>query len=188
MSLLGLVPIFGFLCLYGWLLTTRDNLRAGRLQVPAATFAYWRRGVYFFFTFVFYSLGWLALAFLLFVVDLLLAKGGSHQVGPDAVGLFAALLLLVLAGLFLYTFGAILAIADARGIWATFNPSLVWRTASASNASWRFLGAYLLGFLALGALGLIPVFGTLAAFLLASSVYLMTAPALADIKVPATGS
>ena len=188
MSLLGLIPALGFLCLFGWLLAARDNLRAGVLRVPPASWSHWRRGIYFFFTFLFYTLALILIAFILLALDAFLLKSGHGQIGVDVVILFIILLLFTLAGFFLYTFGAILTIADARGIVSTFNLALVWRTATySSGASWRFLGAYLLGGLGLAAIAtFIPLVGVLAAWLLASAVYLMTAPALAEITIPPT--
>jgi hypothetical protein len=186
MSLLGLVPGFGLLFSIGWLLATRDSLRAGDWRVPKASFGYWRRGVYFFFTFIFYFLAWMVLVLLIFLAGALLAKTGHSPVGADVFWLIAILFLMVLAGLFCYTFGAVIAIADGRGIWATFRPQLVWRTATGSSgASWRFLGTYLLGGLTLAAISaFLPVVGALAALLLASAVFLAMAPALAAIKLP----
>ena len=186
MSLIGLIPAFGLLFSIGWLLAARDNLRSGDWRVPPASFHYWRRGVYFFFTFIFYTFGWFVLAILLFTLAGLLGKTGHSPAGFDVFALLVILLLLALAAFFCYTFGAVIAISDARGIWATFNLRLVWRTASgSSSASWRFLGAYLLGGLALAAIStFLPVIGAVIALLLASAVYLATAPALADIKFP----
>jgi hypothetical protein len=186
MSMLGLIPAFGFLFLFGWLLAARDNLRAGILRVPPASWHYWRRGIYFSVPCIFYTLVWLAIAFLLIFLEFLTIRSGHPLFNFATVGIFAAVLLLVLSGLFCYTFGAVMALADARGILATLNPSLVWRTATGSSrASWRFLGAYVLGGIILfGISSLIPLVGILAAWLLASAAYLMSAPALADITVP----
>ena len=184
MSLIGLVPVVGFFCSFGWLLAARDGLRAGDWRVPPAGFGHFRRGVNFALTAFFYCCLWLAVALALVGLDALALRGGVRVVGPDAVGMLLALLLLVVAAFFFYTFAAVLTIADERGIWATWHPQLVWRTANAAaGASWRFAGVYLLG---MACLWLFALSGLGALGLLASAaVYLMTAPALTEVWVAA---
>lgn len=85
MGLIGLIPIVGALQQLGWMLTSLDNLRAGRIVVPPAGFRYATRGVWLFLAALIYVF---VISFVVYgsVILLVFALGGFSHTQPQSDG------------------------------------------------------------------------------------------------------
>jgi hypothetical protein len=139
MGLLGIIPIVGQINLFGWMLTTLDNYRQGRTDLPPAGFGYVSRGMNAFVVFLVYGLGIAAVFVILFVLAIVVVAGASTGGQGASNGAAAALTLLYLvmyAGLFVviavfYLFYPAIIVATERyGIGGGLNPRNVYAIAS----------------------------------------------------------
>src|SRR5215469_8837263 len=115
-GLISLVPVAGWLNLFGWMLAALDNLRAGRPQLPPATFAYIGRGANLFVVYFVYGLV-LGVAFgIFFGVGIVIVAGTDGE--ANAVGIpliLMAYALLLLGGLAWYLVTPAVIVATERG-------------------------------------------------------------------------
>jgi hypothetical protein len=151
MGLIGLIPIVGQMVLYGWMLTALDNLRAGRDELPPASFSYIGRGVNLFVVLLLYGLALAAVCLILFGIGfgISVAREGASLAGLPFILLGYALALIGSLALYVLSPAIILA-TDRGGIGGGLNlPSIISRaTASGSLAIYAglfALVAYLIG-------------------------------------------
>jgi hypothetical protein len=151
MGLIGLIPIVGQMVLYGWMLTALDNLRAGRAELPPASFSYIGRGVNLFVVLLLYGLALAAACLILLGIGfgLSVAREGASLAGLPFILLGYALILIGSLALYVLSPAIILA-TDQGGIGAGLNlPAIISRaTASGSMAIYAglfALVAYLIG-------------------------------------------
>lgn len=115
-GLIGIIPIVGWLNLYGWMLATVENLRAGRAELPPAGFDYVGRGVNLFVVHLVYGVVAAAIFWVLFALGIGISRASSGW----AIALGVLLILLgyafVLAvGIGFYFFMPAIVIATDRG-------------------------------------------------------------------------
>ena len=159
-GLISLVPIAGWLNLFGWMLAALDNLRAGRRQLPPATFDYIRRGGNLFVVYFVYGLV-LAVAFgILFGVGIVIVAGTdgeANAVGIPLILLAYALLLLGVLGWYLVTPAVILA-TERGGIGGGLNVARVMAIVGADVDGALQHGLFALVASLIGGLGVIVCF------------------------------
>jgi hypothetical protein len=194
MGLIAIIPIAGAMNLLGWYLAARDNLRAGYWVVPKAGFEYLSRGAQVWVSqFVWSVYVWPVYLVLVagFIAALILRAPWYVVALPIIVLVIVHFAFLVLVG---YLTGAILAVADRRGIAAGCNPARAWATAGANvGPSWSVFGSYVLGYLIAGAAGsvvgvVIPFGSVIGLTFFLPAAYLMAAPAQAELNEAALES
>src|SRR5438270_11655676 len=111
MGLIGLIPIVGQMVLYGWMLTALDNLRAGRSELPPASFSYIGRGLNLFVVLLVYGLALAVASLILFGIGfgISVAREGAGLVGLPFVLLGYALSLIGSLALYVLSPAIILA-------------------------------------------------------------------------------
>ena len=128
MGLIGLIPIAGGLVLAGWMLAALDNLRAGRQEVPAASFRYASRGVWLFLAGLIYGLV-IAVVFYggFFAITFGLTPPGPERRSSQVALLFFPLMLgwmgffgLLFLAIFVLV-PLIIEFTDRRGLGGAFN-------------------------------------------------------------------
>ena len=184
-GLILFLPVVGQMVLLGWYLAARDTLRSGWRLVPPAGFQHLERGV----------APWVAsLVYGLYLLPVYLLLGAGLVVAAVNQSGAAIALLAVVLGLFWlastvtvgFLSGALFDVADAEGIGAAIDPRRVWAAATAdARTSWRVFGALVLGgfvYLAVAVpISFFVPFGALILTLGVPGIYLMAAPAQADL-------
>src|SRR5438874_4756959 len=78
-GLIYLIPIVGWLALYGWMLAALDNLRQGRRELPPAGFGHLGRGVTLFLVLLVYGLAIAAVFCVFFFIGIALTAAGGNS-------------------------------------------------------------------------------------------------------------
>ena len=105
-GLIYLIPVVGWLALYGWMLAALDNLRQGRQELPAAGFGHLGRGVTLFLVLLVYGCAIAAVFFILFIAGFALTAAGSNNgEGGPLAGLGVLVILLSYAVAFVVSIG-----------------------------------------------------------------------------------
>lgn len=140
MGLIAIIPVVGQINMFGWMLTTLDNYRQGRTDLPPAGFNYISRGVNTAVVFLVYGLGIAAVFVILFIFASVVlvagASSGSSGASNGAAAGATILYLLLYAGLFVviavfYVFYPAIIVATERyGIGGGLNPRNVFAIAS----------------------------------------------------------
>jgi hypothetical protein len=188
-GLINLIPIAGQIAALGWMLETRDNLRAGRTIVPPAGLGHLRRGLRPWFALALVSCVWLAgvvVAGAMAAVVVGAASAWSSRLLLVVVPLGFVVAMLLFGGLLLlgYTWAAVVTVADADGVAAALDPVTLLEVAGANrSASWKTLRVYLVSLLIVLGCVIVPP----AALLISAVPYLTVAPWLAEVHLAAPG-
>lgn len=92
-GLIYLIPVVGWLALYGWMLAALDNLRQGRQELPAAGFGHMGRGVTLFLVLLVYGLAIAAVFCVFFFIGFALTAAGGNSNSGALSGLGVMLIL-----------------------------------------------------------------------------------------------
>jgi hypothetical protein len=160
MGLIGLIPIVGQMALYGWMLTALDNLRAGRSELPPASFSYIGRGVNLFVVLLVYGLALVAACLILLGIGFGISVGareGANLAGLPFILLGYALILIGSLALYVLSPPIILA-TDRGGIGAGLNLPAIISRATASGSVAIYAGLFALVSYLIGGVGSIVCF------------------------------
>ncbi len=184
MGLIGLIPFAGTMALYGWFLSLRDHLLEARWELPRPGFSYLERGLRVFAAAFVYGLGILAVGLVAGSFFLVLLAGLHRLVAGIFLGLAVFYLVVLALQLPLaYCYLALLDLVDRAGLGAALNPVRLMRHAYANNReSLAGAGIYLLGLLAIVAVGSVIPFGSLAASLGLPAVLATIGPGFARFQ------
>ena len=181
MGLIGLIPFAGTMALFGWLLALRDNLVGSRWELPPPGFSYMERGLRVFAVFFVYGVA-IFLTALAAGGVVLIVFTGVHLLVIGILGGFAVLYLVALAleVPLLYSYLAIFELTDRGGVTAALDPRRLFRHAYANNReSLIGAGVYVVGILAIVAVGSVLPLGSILAQLALPAVLATMAPGLA---------
>lgn len=98
MGLILLIPIIGQIVIWGWTLTALDNLRAGRAELPRASFEYIGRGVNIFVVLLVYGLALSVVIVVLYGIGLAILLS-DEQGNPLGVLFFFLAAVAILLGI-----------------------------------------------------------------------------------------
>ncbi len=158
-GLIYLIPIVGWMALYGWMLAALDNLRQGRRELPAAGFGHLGRGVTLFLVLIVYGLA-IAVVFciFLFIGFALIAAGSNSNSGVlSALGviltLFAYLLAFIASLAFYFLIAPVIVATERGGFGGGLNIMQVVAMARTNLQASIFAGLFILVGHLIGSLG-----------------------------------
>lgn len=156
-GLIFIIPIVGWINGFGWMLSSLDNLRAGRVELAAANLSHLGRGVNLFLVYVIYQVAILVVYGILIGLGAVLISTNNNA--ATVVGIFLSILSYafnIIASLgFLLALPAIVMLTERGGIGGGLNVIEVLRRVRATLTSSLLAGLMVLVATVISGLGIV---------------------------------